>query len=72
MPAVPRPNVAQYAYRVTWSAEDSEFVVTCAEFPSLSWLAPSKSKAIEGLERLLHEVIADMEEQGEEVPHPFA
>lgn len=27
-----------YTYAVHWSAEDREFVATCAEFPSLSWL----------------------------------
>ena len=26
----------QYTYRVTWSAEDNEYVGLCAEFPSLS------------------------------------
>ena len=26
-----------YAYRVTWSPGDGEFVGLCAEFPSLSW-----------------------------------
>jgi predicted HicB family RNase H-like nuclease len=72
MKSVPRPDISHYAYRVTWSAEDNEFVATCVEFPSLSWLASSKIKAIEGLEQLLHEVIGDMEEQGEEVPQPYS
>lgn len=66
------PDVSHYAYRVMWSAEDNEFVATCVELPSLSWLASSKSEAIEGLERLLREVIADMAEQGEEAPQPFS
>ena len=30
----------RYTYRVTWSEEDEEYVGLCAEFPSLSWLAP--------------------------------
>jgi predicted HicB family RNase H-like nuclease len=72
MRIVSRPDISHYAYRVTWSAEDNEFVATCTEFPSLSWLAPSKFEALEGLEHLLHEVIVDMEEQGEEVPQPFS
>ena len=33
------PRADQFTYRVTWSAEDSEHVGLCAEFPSLSWLA---------------------------------
>lgn len=72
MPTAGRPEVSHYTYRVTWSAEDNEFVATCAEFPSLSWLAGSQVEALQGLEALLHEVIADMEERGEPVPQPFA
>ena len=36
-----RPDVSHYTYRVSWSADDAEYVATCAEFPSLSWLAGS-------------------------------
>ncbi|PZG02881.1 type II toxin-antitoxin system HicB family antitoxin [Micromonospora deserti] len=68
----PHPEVSHYTYRVTWSAQDNEFVATCAEFPSLSWLASSQIEALQGLQDLLREVIADMEEQGEPVPQPFA
>jgi predicted HicB family RNase H-like nuclease len=72
MQNVARPEVSHYTYRVTWSAEDGEFLATCAEFPSLSWLASSQIEALQGLEDLLREVLADMEEQGEQVPQPFA
>ncbi|MEV4495880.1 type II toxin-antitoxin system HicB family antitoxin [Micromonospora arborensis] len=68
----PHSDVSHYTYRVTWSVQDREFVATCAEFPSLSWLAPSQIEALQGLQDLLREVIADMEEQGEAVPQPFA
>ncbi|GHJ11756.1 hypothetical protein TPA0907_61230 [Micromonospora humidisoli] len=67
-----RPEVSHYTYRVTWSAQDNEFVATCAEFPSLSWLAPSQIEALQGLQDLLSEVVADLEQQGEEVPEPYA
>ncbi|MGC4770176.1 type II toxin-antitoxin system HicB family antitoxin [Micromonospora sp. DT44] len=67
----PHPEVSHYAYRVTWSVQDREFVATCAEFLSLS-LAPSQIEPLQGLQDLLREVIADMEEQGEAVPQPFA
>lgn len=60
-----------HTYRVTWSAEDSEFVATCATFPSLSWLAPSLIEALQGLQDVVRDVIADIEEQGEHVPQPF-
>ena len=66
------PDVSHYRYSVAWSPEDGEFVATCAEFPSLSWLAASQVDALTGLEQLVAEVVADMEEQGEEVPEPFA
>lgn len=61
-----------YTYRVSWSVEDQEYVATCLEFPSLSWLAPSRSDAIDGLERLVVDVVTDMIANGEQVPQPFA
>lgn len=64
--------VAHYRYSVAWSPEDEEFVATVAEFPSLSWLDADQVGALQGLERLLQEVIADMTERGEVVPLPFA
>ncbi|HCB3601898.1 TPA: hypothetical protein MYV24_003935 [Serratia marcescens] len=36
-----------YTYRITWSAEDREYVGLCAEFPSLSWLAATRTGALE-------------------------
>lgn len=48
------------------------FLATCAEFPSLSWLASSQIGALQGLEDLLRDVITDMDEQGEQIPQPFA
>ena len=63
-----RIDVSHYTYRVAWSAEDDEFVATVVEFPSLSWLAPAQMEALQGLETLLAKVIADMQQQGEEVP----
>lgn len=57
---------------VSWSVEDHEFVATYAEFPSLSWLAASQVEAIQGLEAMLRDVIADMRAEGEEVPQPFS
>ncbi len=65
-------EVPHYTYRVAWSVEDDEFVATVVEFPSLSWLAPSQFEALEGLEALLTDVIADMQERGEDVPQPIS
>ena len=61
-----------YTYRVTWSAEDEEFLALCAEFPSLSFLDEDQSAALKGMTRLVAEVIADMERSGEDVPRPLA
>jgi predicted RNase H-like HicB family nuclease len=47
-------------YRAEWSPEDGEYVGLCAEFPSLSWLAPTKDEAIAGIERLAADVHTDM------------
>jgi predicted HicB family RNase H-like nuclease len=50
----------RYAYRVHWSAEDGCHVGTVAELPSLSWLAPGRGEAFEGIRRLALEVVEDM------------
>ena len=65
-------NVNHYTYRVTWSAEDSEHVGLCAEFPSLSWLAPSPEKALSGIRRVVAEVVDDLNASGEPVPDALA
>ena len=62
----------RYTYRVTWSEEDGEHVGLCAEFPSLSWLAPTPEEALQGVRRLVAEVVADLEAGGEAVPEPVA
>lgn len=66
------PDVSHYAYRVTWSPEDEEFVATCVEFPSLSWLAGSQSDALSGLEQVIDEVVLDLVQNGEPVPEPLS
>jgi predicted HicB family RNase H-like nuclease len=66
------PDVTHYTYRVTWSPEDGEFVATCVEFPSLSWLAASQGEALAGIEDVVRDVVADMAAEGEEVPVPMA
>jgi predicted HicB family RNase H-like nuclease len=65
-------DASHYSYRVTWSAEDDEFVAACLELPSLSWLAPTQVEAIQGLVAVVTDVLADMAEQGENIPTPLA
>jgi predicted HicB family RNase H-like nuclease len=62
----------RYTYRVTWSENDNEYVGLCAEFPSLSWLAPSPESALKGIRKLVAEVVQDMGTTGEDIPEPIA
>jgi predicted HicB family RNase H-like nuclease len=62
----------KYTYRVTWSDEDDEYVGLCTEFPSLSWLASTRDEALHGIEKLVRDVVADMDTRSEKVPEPMA
>ena len=62
----------RYTYRITWSAEDGEHVGLCAEFPLLSWLAPTPGRALSGIRRLVRDSVEDMKENGENPPEPIA
>jgi predicted HicB family RNase H-like nuclease len=57
---------------VTWSEEDGEYVGLCVEFPSLSWLAETQEEALHGIRRVVADVVADLERNGEPVPVPLA
>jgi len=40
-------------FRAIYSAEDGEWVGLCAQYPSLSWLAPTQADALDGIRRLV-------------------
>lgn len=61
-----------YTYRVTWSAEDEEYVGLCLELPLLSWLAPGPEEAFAGIRRTVADAVQDMQSAGEAVPEPLA
>ena len=61
-----------YTYRITWSPEDGEHLGRCAEFPSLSWLAPTPAEALSGIQELVGNVLADIQANGEPPPEPLA
>jgi len=61
-----------YTYRVTWSADDDEYVGLCAEFPSLSWLAETPEAALKGIRKVVAEAVNDMKQTGESIPEPIA
>lgn len=61
---------ADYTYRVRWSPDDQEHVATVDEFPSLSWLDADPREALNGIQNLVAEVLAEMTRTGEEPPTP--
>ena len=65
-------NIQHYTYRVTWSPEDNEHVGLCAEFPSLSWLSKTPEAALRGVQKVVAEVVADLQANGESVPDALA
>jgi len=62
----------RYTYRVSWSAEDEEYVGLCAEFPSLSWLASTPETALNGIRKVVAKVVEDLRANGETIPEPLA
>ncbi len=61
-----------YTFRITWSAEDDEYVGLCAEFPSLSWLAITPEEAFAGIRRVVSESVDEMLAANETPPQPMA
>ena len=61
-----------YAYRVSWSHEDEEYVATCTELPGLSWLAKSPTAAMDGIYQAVKETLRDMDLKGETPPQAQA
>lgn len=61
-----------YTYRVRWSTEDSAFIGTVAELPSLSWVAQTQNGAFDGIRDLVGSVLDDMVSSGETPPTAIA
>jgi predicted HicB family RNase H-like nuclease len=61
-----------YTYRVTWSADDEEYVGLCTEFPSLSWVASTPEAALKGIRNVVADVVEDMQANNEKIPEPIA
>ncbi len=66
------PKIDRYTYRVIWSEDDNQLVGLCAEFPSLSYLASTPEKAIQGILKVVADVVKDMEANDESVPEPIS
>jgi len=65
-------HTEKYTYRVIWSEEDHEHVGLVAEFPSLSWLAPTAGEALNGITKLVAEVVDEMVKSKEAPPEPLS
>lgn len=65
-------NAEKYTYRVLWSDEDQEYLGLVAEFPSLSWLDSSQGCALNGIVKLVGEVLEDMRKSKETPPEPMS
>ncbi len=50
----------RHTYHITWSEQDNEHLGLCAEFPSLSWLAPTPEAALQGIRQVVADVVADI------------
>ncbi len=62
----------RYTYRITWSPDDQEYVGLCVEFPRLSWLAESPEASLDGIRKIVAEVVQDMSSKGESPPLPLS
>ena len=67
-----RHDAEKYTYRVIWSEDDQEHVGLCAEFPSLSWLAAEQGEALDGIVKVVRDVLKDMARSGETPPEPLS
>lgn len=63
-------DAATYTYRVDYSEKDGAYVAKCDEFPSLSYLDEDPDDALDGLQKTVERVLADMERTGETIPAP--
>jgi predicted HicB family RNase H-like nuclease len=60
--------VENYTYRAEWSQDSGAYVAMCLEFPSRYARAPTAHEAIEGIQRVIAEEVADLIECGLEPP----
>ena len=50
-------------FRVIWSERDNEYVGLCSKYTSLSWLAPTRKEALEGIQKVVEEVEEDLKKE---------
>jgi predicted HicB family RNase H-like nuclease len=64
--------VNNYTYRIEWSFETCEYVGRCLEFPLQFSNAPTAQGAVQGIERNVAEVVADLEACGAPSPESIS
>jgi len=67
-----RSEPSKFGYSVWWTEEDDEFVATCVELPSLSWLDADREAALRGIVSLVSGVVEDVASSGESIPEPLS
>ncbi len=65
-------EISKYSYRIQWSEEGGEYIGLCAEFPSLSWLSKSQQAALRGIQKLVSDVVKDLQKSEEPIPSPLS
>jgi hypothetical protein len=53
-------SAEECTYETVYSKEEDGYIATCKEFPSLSWIHCKKDKSLEGIKKLVQEVIEDI------------
>lgn len=66
--STPLPTADSYTYRMLRDGDG--FVARCAEFPALSWSAPTPEEAHAGLVKLVSTTLHDLIASGGDVPPP--
>lgn len=61
-----------YTYRINWSAEENLYIGSCLEFPERYSRAPTAPAAVEAIELLVGERVAEMIEDGVPLPPSVA
>jgi hypothetical protein len=62
----------KYRFHALWSGEDLEYVGVCEEFPSLSWLAKTRTAALHGIRKLISGITKGGRGPGRRLPPPLA
>jgi len=51
---------SELKFNVNWSEEDNEYVATCNQFPSLSWLDKTPEAALKKIREIVSIIIHEM------------